>query len=182
LNEKVAVTSTKPRLKAAGTRCTIHATTLYFQKLPLTSSTRGGSRTVSFACGLIDGSLVSLFSFYNMSFAYIHACSRDTCIRHTIAHTEILIMSDLEILRLRKYNLTYQEECRLLICDAVWLVHQPTFRRNVSPISSVRKNQRAWNEVSSNPPKRRLLQEIHGVTLQKTAFFIVAAVKTSNLT
>jgi hypothetical protein len=31
-------------------------------------------------------------------------------------------------------------------------------------------------------PKRRFLQEPHGVTPQKTAFFIVAAMKTSNLT
>jgi hypothetical protein len=32
------------------------------------------------------------------------------------------------------------------------------------------------------PPKRRFLQESHGVTSQKTAFFIITAVKTSNLT
>jgi hypothetical protein len=32
------------------------------------------------------------------------------------------------------------------------------------------------------PPKHRFLQESHGVTSQKTAFFIVTAVKTSNLT
>jgi hypothetical protein len=32
------------------------------------------------------------------------------------------------------------------------------------------------------PPKRRFLQEPHGVTSQKTTFFIVTAVKTSNLT
>jgi hypothetical protein len=32
------------------------------------------------------------------------------------------------------------------------------------------------------PPKRRFLQEPHGVTTQKTQFFIVTAVKTSNLT
>jgi hypothetical protein len=32
------------------------------------------------------------------------------------------------------------------------------------------------------PPKRRFLQEPHGVTYQKTQFFIVTAVKTSNLT
>jgi hypothetical protein len=32
-----------------------------------------------------------------------------------------------------------------------------------------------------NPPKRRFLQEPHGVTTQKTPFFIVTAVKTSNL-
>jgi hypothetical protein len=31
-------------------------------------------------------------------------------------------------------------------------------------------------------PKRRFLQEPRGVTYQKTAFFIVTAVKTSNLT
>jgi hypothetical protein len=31
------------------------------------------------------------------------------------------------------------------------------------------------------PPKRRFLQEPHGVTSQKTPFFIVTAVKTSNL-
>jgi hypothetical protein len=32
------------------------------------------------------------------------------------------------------------------------------------------------------PPKHRFLQEPHGVTTQKTPFFIVTAVKTSNLT
>jgi hypothetical protein len=32
------------------------------------------------------------------------------------------------------------------------------------------------------PPKRRFLQEPHGVTSQKTTFFTVTAVKTSNLT
>jgi hypothetical protein len=32
------------------------------------------------------------------------------------------------------------------------------------------------------PPKYRLLQETHNVTSQKTAFFIVIAVETSNLT
>jgi hypothetical protein len=32
------------------------------------------------------------------------------------------------------------------------------------------------------PPKRRFLQEPHGVTFQKTPFFIVTAVKTSNPT
>jgi hypothetical protein len=32
------------------------------------------------------------------------------------------------------------------------------------------------------PPKRRFLQEAHGVTSQKTPFFIVTAVNTSNLT
>jgi hypothetical protein len=32
------------------------------------------------------------------------------------------------------------------------------------------------------PPKRLFLQKPHGVTSQKAAFFIVIAVKTSNLT
>jgi hypothetical protein len=32
------------------------------------------------------------------------------------------------------------------------------------------------------PPKRRFLQEPRGTTSQKTEFFIVTAVKTSNLT
>jgi hypothetical protein len=32
------------------------------------------------------------------------------------------------------------------------------------------------------PPKRPFLQEPQGITLQKTAFFRVTAVKTSNLT
>jgi hypothetical protein len=32
------------------------------------------------------------------------------------------------------------------------------------------------------PPKRRFTQDVHGATSQKTAFFMVTAVKTSNLT
>jgi hypothetical protein len=32
------------------------------------------------------------------------------------------------------------------------------------------------------PPKRRFTQDLHGATSQKTAFFIVTAVKTKNLT
>jgi hypothetical protein len=32
------------------------------------------------------------------------------------------------------------------------------------------------------PPKRRLTQDLRGATSQNTAFFIVTAVKTSNLT
>jgi hypothetical protein len=35
---------------------------------------------------------------------------------------------------------------------------------------------------SYRPPKRRFLQESHCVTPQKTTFFIVTAMKTSNLT
>jgi hypothetical protein len=36
--------------------------------------------------------------------------------------------------------------------------------------------------VNEVPPKRRDLLEPHGLTSQKTPFFIVTAVKTSNLT
>jgi hypothetical protein len=32
------------------------------------------------------------------------------------------------------------------------------------------------------PPKRRFIQDLHGATSQKTTFFTVTAVKTSNLT
>jgi hypothetical protein len=39
-----------------------------------------------------------------------------------------------------------------------------------------------WWRRRQVPPKRRFLQELHGVTSQKTQFFIVTAVKTSNLT
>jgi hypothetical protein len=35
---------------------------------------------------------------------------------------------------------------------------------------------------AATPPKRRFLQEPHDVTSPKTPFFIVTAVKTSNLT
>jgi hypothetical protein len=35
-------------------------------------------------------------------------------------------------------------------------------------------------ETLSSSPKRQFLQEPHGVTFQKTPFFIVTAVKTSN--
>jgi hypothetical protein len=40
----------------------------------------------------------------------------------------------------------------------------------------------SWWWRSYIPPKRLFLQEPHGVTSQKTAFFIVTAVKTSDLT
>jgi hypothetical protein len=39
-----------------------------------------------------------------------------------------------------------------------------------------------WRWRRYVPPKRRFTQDLHGATSQKTAFFIVAAVKTSNLT
>jgi hypothetical protein len=39
-----------------------------------------------------------------------------------------------------------------------------------------------WWRRLQVPPKRRFLQEPHGITTQKTPFFIVTAVKTSNLT
>jgi hypothetical protein len=46
----------------------------------------------------------------------------------------------------------------------------------------VRRFLSPWCRRCYVPPKRRFLQESHGVTSQKTPFFIVPAVKTSNLT
>jgi hypothetical protein len=46
------------------------------------------------------------------------------------------------------------EDCCLLGCDVVWLLQEPIYRRNVE----------------------------HGLTSQKTTFFMVTSVKTSNLT
>jgi hypothetical protein len=46
---------------------------------------------------------------------------------------------------------------------------------------AVTSSRRTLERVSV-PPKRRFLQEPHGVTFQKTAFFTVTVVKTSNLT
>jgi hypothetical protein len=74
-------------------------------------------------------------------------------------------------------------------CDAVWLLLEPMFRRNALPPAS------GWKESASNclllvtklpacrflslwwwrryiPPKRWFLQEPHGVTTQKTPFFM----------
>jgi hypothetical protein len=39
-----------------------------------------------------------------------------------------------------------------------------------------------WLQALKMEPKRRFTQDLHGATSQKTAFFIVTAVKTSNLT
>jgi hypothetical protein len=58
---------------------------------------------------------------------------------------------------------------------------EPKFRSNVSPPSSGQKNPQARNQRYV-PPKRRFTQDLHGTTSQKTAFFVVTAVKTTNLT
>jgi hypothetical protein len=51
----------------------------------------------------------------------------------------------------------FYQECCLLGCGAVWTLCEPTLRRNVS-------------------------SHKHGATSQKTVFFIVTAMKISNLT
>jgi hypothetical protein len=48
-------------------------------------------------------------------------------------------------------------------------------------ISIIRKNAVFW-DVTACAEVRQFLQEPHGVTFQKTVFFIATAVKTSNLT
>jgi hypothetical protein len=52
------------------------------------------------------------------------------------------------------------------------------------PADGILHSYRLENLISyiAVPPKCRFLQEPHGVTCQKTPFFIVTTVKTSNLT
>jgi hypothetical protein len=84
----------------------------------------------------------------------------------------------------------------------MWLFKEPNFQRNLNTsIKKDERNRRVRNNVSSKQQKqvgksilfsllmeailsseRRILQEAHGATSQKTTFFIVTAVKISNLT
>jgi hypothetical protein len=74
------------------------------------------------------------------------------------------------------------EEFYLLGCDAVKSVEsQPTFRWNISPLSSESKKNKpskipAWNKVTSR------VDALHGVIFQETEHFISATVRTSNPT
>jgi hypothetical protein len=58
------------------------------------------------------------------------------------------------------------------------------FWRNISPPSSGQKNPRARNQSRWLYMEAicQFTQELHGATSQKTTFFMVTAVKTSNLT
>jgi hypothetical protein len=91
-------------------------------------------------------------------------------------------------------ELKLNKKCHLLGCDAVRLLKEPTFRRNVSLPSSgwkiisklgstlaVTSNWSTLRWMRYVPLKGRSLYEPHGVTSQKTAFLLVSAVKTSNL-
>jgi hypothetical protein len=91
-------------------------------------------------------------------------------------------------------NKFHKDWC-LLWRYAVWPLQESTFRRNLAPPSSayvggylqpalflVHRFLSPWRRRRYVPPKRRFLRESHGVTSQKTPFFIVTAVKTSNLT
>jgi hypothetical protein len=51
----------------------------------------------------------------------------------------------------------------------------------VSQFDIVLLQGRPWRWRRYIPPKRRFTQELHGATSQKTAFFIVTSMKTSNL-
>jgi hypothetical protein len=53
-----------------------------------------------------------------------------------------------------------------------------TYRLKLVPCSRIFQ---PWRWRRYVPPKRRFTQDPHGATSQKTAFFIVTAVKTSNL-
>jgi hypothetical protein len=59
----------------------------------------------------------------------------------------------------------------------------------MSSSGMLRRVDLVWTDVSEEritsryiPPKRHFTQDLHSATSQKTAFFIVTAVKTSNLT
>jgi hypothetical protein len=62
--------------------------------------------------------------------------------------------------------------------SVIWMIYK-SYRANVVPSSPILVTLMMERYV---PPKRNFLQEAHGVASQKTAFFIVTAVKTSNLT
>jgi hypothetical protein len=76
-----------------------------------------------------------------------------------------LVRTDVSLRRNTKYFFAAYVGCYLQL--VLFLVH-----RFLSP---------SWRRCQV-PPKRRFLQESHGVTSQKTPFFIVTAVKTSNST
>jgi hypothetical protein len=67
------------------------------------------------------------------------------------------------------------EECRLLGCGACGFIMNGHF-------SSLALFLLPWRWRRHFPPKRRLIINPHGATYQKTAFFTVTAVKTSNPT
>jgi hypothetical protein len=70
-----------------------------------------------------------------------------------------------------------------------WYFYYPLcFEELLNTFTAVRYLQRTctriflpWRWGQYVPPKRRFTQELHGATSQKTAFFIVTAVKISNL-
>jgi hypothetical protein len=89
-------------------------------------------------------------------------------------------------------NISQNEECRLGMLRHVALVKTDvTEGRGASIIRvtrigeletlAVTSNRRTQRSVRYVPKKRRFLQGPRGITFQKTAFFIVTAVKTSNL-
>jgi hypothetical protein len=77
-----------------------------------------------------------------------------------------------------KNNFSYKEDYQLLGYNAVQSVEcQPMFRRNISPLSSGRKN-----KLRKKPASMQVASRLHGVISQKLILFITTAVKTSNPT
>jgi hypothetical protein len=81
------------------------------------------------------------------------------------------------------------EECCLLGCDAVWLLLEPTFHYFFAGYFSCWflltlflpcRFLLPWWWRRHFHPKRPILLEPHGLTPQKTTFFIVTAMKASN--
>jgi hypothetical protein len=60
--------------------------------------------------------------------------------------------------------------------------HQQTFQQIITSAATFSRWFLPWRWRRYFRPKHRLTQDLRGVTSQKTAFFIVTAVKTSNLT
>jgi hypothetical protein len=78
------------------------------------------------------------------------------------------------------------EEWCLLGCYAVWLLLRAEVSKELSAsfirVTRIGELGTTLAVTSNRRTLRQFLQEPHGVTFQKTPFFIVTAVKTSNLT
>jgi hypothetical protein len=90
-------------------------------------------RTINIPFLTTLGFCVSRFSIY--PYFYVLEVSHYILWLHCTLFSSVqlfCIHADAVIL---KTTLNY-EECRLLVCDAVWVYYKPTFRRNMSPPSS----------------------------------------------
>jgi hypothetical protein len=109
-------------------------------------------------------------SYYR--YEYIHLNSTTYNLECSMLCPKELCLSELHCFHLLRYS-------------AVYFACEPTFRRNVSPLSSGQKISRARNQRAAGGhalPKRRFKYGLRGTISQKMATFITAAVRTSNPT